>query len=562
MSDSSSSDDERDLDPAALERRQRALQLLAKALNKPANEASPKDDNVTEDTDGETRFLRSLLSMPVKEMARCVRDRLSVLSVTRGGVQVSSVATAAPQKGVGHPGQAQGEEGEEEAETEEAQHDKARLPELLRRLSDGDVSAVSSTILTAEYWSSLVRGRLGKEAIEFLLDEDDSKDDVPRETASSSPRSHSTPSTVASACAAGAAAGLAGAALALSTRRSTATCAVVAAAAAAASSVAASRIRVHQARARPKELGIPAAELDAMRSALDARGYGSVCPTSATWNWDELEALLAALAAAADALRDAGWPPAFVFVLPGAWKVIDRLFAPMEALLGRDCMMDPSVFCWIARTPSSPPAVPAPPDDAPAPPAGTKPAAGSNFGLPHRDFTCLQSLRKSDGVPNVLSVWLPLRRVTAENGCMMVVPRQLDRHFTKRWAYAHMRPALPPDEDDEADGATEIRFDLAGARPLAPLPAGSLVAWVGNLIHWGTCCMPDADAPPRISVGFNFLRAGERLQSGAPALDREAARRLGLPERLSLIARSVLAYSPWYTLADDAVPRAFFPPGA
>ena len=209
--------------------------------------------------------------------------------------------------------------------------------------------------------------------------------------------------------------------------------------------------------------------------------------------------------------------------------------------------MDPSVFCWIARHP-------------PPTPPGSKAAAtaGANFGVPHRDFTCLQSLQQEDGKPTLLSVWLPLNAVTTENGCMMVVPKQLDPHFTKRWAYAHMRPALPPDADDP-DGATEVRFDLSAAKPLAPLARGSLVAWVGNLIHWGTCCLPDSGAPPRVSVGFNFLRAGERLQSGAPALTRGDARRLTLDGRLALIARSILAYSPWYALDDATVPAAFYP---
>jgi hypothetical protein len=81
-----------------------------------------------------------------------------------------------------------------------------------------------------------------------------------------------------------------------------------------------------------------------------------------------------------------------------------------------------------------------------------------------------------------------------------------------------MRPALPPD-DDEPDGPTEVRFALAAARPLAPLAPGSLVAWVGNLIHWGTACLPDADAPPRASVGFNFLvRRSIRRPLGCPPL--------------------------------------------
>ena len=92
----------------------------------------------------------------------------------------------------------------------------------------------------------------------------------------------------------------------------------------------------------------------------------------------------------------------------------------MGALLGADCRMDPSVFCWIA---SAPP--PHPRGGAPGSYTGgaRRGAAGANFGMPHRDFTCLQSLRKADGGPAVLSVWLPLGEVTSENGCMMVLPR-------------------------------------------------------------------------------------------------------------------------------------------
>ena len=120
-----------------------------------------------------------------------------------------------------------------------------------------------------------------------------------------------------------------------------------------------------------------------------------------------------------------------------------------------------------------------------------------------------------------------------------------------------MRPALPPDAD-ESDGPTEVRFNLAAAKPLAPLAAGSIAAWVGNLIHWGTCCLPDAPTAARASVGFNFLAEGERLQSTAPMLTRAMARELDIDGRLALIARSLLAYSPWYALSDDAVPAAFF----
>lgn len=118
-----------------------------------------------------------------------------------------------------------------------------------------------------------------------------------------------------------------------------------------------------------------------------------------------------------------------------------------------------------------------------------------------------------------------------------------------------MRPALPP---DEPDGPMEVRFDLGSAHPLAPLPAGSIVAWVGNLIHWGTNCVPGAEAGPRTSLGFNFLAAGEQLQSSAPLLTREAARALTSQGRLALIARSLLAYSPWYQLDGSLLPEEFF----
>ena len=494
---SDSSDDELDQTPEMVERRQRALQLLAKAFHKPAEEGAPSAAAEKQAADEETRFLQSLLSTPADEMARCVRDRLSVLSVTKGGVQVAATkkAPAAATAAVDPPA---------------AEPKAARLPDLLKRLSDGDVSAVSTRILSDDYWASLVRERLGTAADPILA-------------LSSSNGTFNGNGTVE----------------------------------------------------RKKELAVPAAQLSAMADSLDMRGYGMLKPggvgggDGSGWVWDnELQSALRSLEACANALKAYGWPPAFVFALPGAWRIIDKLFVPMASLLGEGCEMDPSVFCWIAAKP--------PPLNATTTTnnvngssnggnnaAATKPpGAGANFGVPHRDFTCLQSLRKSDGKPTLLSVWLPLNNVTTENGSMMVIPKQLDPHFHKRFAYAHMRPALPPDEEEKEEdgtGMTEVRFNLAAARPLAPLPPGSIVAWVGNLIHWGTCCLPDADAPPRVSVGFNFMRKGERLQSGAPTLTREAVRGLGLPERLALIARSVLAYSPWYKLEDTAVPPEFFP---
>ena len=483
----SSDEEDGPLDPVAEARRQRAIQLLAKVLKKPveSNDSTGKPQASAADTDAEVRFLQELLNdlqkgVPATKVASGIRDRLSVLGVMRGGVQVAVSSSAARNA---KPQQDEVDEGE-----------PGTLPGLLERLKNGDKSAVSETIRNPSYWRAIVDGS-------------------------------------------------ADANLSLSTVGSQPTAAVPA----------------ELPTAAPAELPIPAEALAKMRTSLAERGYGAVQPGTG-WSYGDLAPLLAKLRAAADAMRAAGWPPVFVFCLDEAWQLLDLVFAPMEALLGEGCRMDPSVFCWIASTP---PALNTSARDRSVAANATNVAArpaGSNFGMPHRDFTCLQSLREGDGAPMVLSVWLPLNDVTPDNGCMMVIPRPLDRHFLKRFAYAHMRPALPPDEAD-ADGATEVRFDLAAARPLAPLAAGSLVAWVGNLIHWGTCSLPGAASPPRASVGFNFLAQGERLQSSAPLISRDDARAVDLDGRLALIARSVLAYSPWYALADSTVPVEFYAQG-
>lgn len=307
------------------------------------------------------------------------------------------------------------------------------------------------------------------------------------------------------------------------------------------------------------ELPIPEIQLDAARYDIGTRGYATIQPEG--WSWGDLAPALDKLRLAAMALRAAGWPPVFIFCLDLAWEVLDKLWLPMEALLGNDCVMDPSVFCWIATTPSPVHSVmgsSSNSDDATEP----RPSIGANFGVPHRDFTCLQALREHDGATVMLSVWLPLNDVCGDNGCMMVLPRSLDPHFAQRFEYAHMRPAMPAGTQGKhgVREAMEVRFDLSCVKPLAPLKAGSLVAWAGNLIHWGTGCAPESTTPPRCSIGFNFLAGGARpLQDGKPLLSRIETRRCtGTAERLSLIATSLLAYGPWYDIPDSAMPSDFY----
>ena len=436
---SDSSDDDANLPPEVLERRRRAIHLLAKAMHKPSGEPLLQTDPATSaaaDVDAETRFLTSLLTTKPSEILRCVRDRLSVLSVTKGGVKVTATKRPVGQQQTS-ANAATSPDAAATVETDEASdggESESRLPEVLRRLEAGDVTLVSASVLSPDYWAALVRERIHDSATRaLLLREDESVRSS--ETQPDTRTVSSNPVAVAAAAAAAACAGTVVAFAAVSACRlfasntsrqnsasvATAAAAAVVAAASAASFCTRVPFCTSQHAGKRRELCVPDADLQAMRASLHARGYGSLKPGSESWGWSELTPVLGALCAAADAFRDAGWPPAFIFVLPGAWRLIDRLFTPLEALLGSGCEMDPSVFCWIARRPQEST-------------DGSKAKAGANFGVPHRDFTCLQSLRKVDGAPALLSVWLPLNRVTTENGCMMVVPRQLDPHFGKRWA--------------------------------------------------------------------------------------------------------------------------------
>jgi hypothetical protein len=150
--DDDSSEDEDT--PEQAERRTRAMQLLAQAFNKnPAPSADGAAPSAAA-ADEESRFLRSLLTTPADEVARCVRDRLSVLSVTRGGVRVTTSKKVAAAPAAAEP---------------PPPPKLARLPKLLRRLSEGDVSAVSPQLLSDDYWAALVRELVGDAAADLVV---------------------------------------------------------------------------------------------------------------------------------------------------------------------------------------------------------------------------------------------------------------------------------------------------------------------------------------------------------------------------------------------------------
>ena len=242
--------------------------------------------------------------------------------------------------------------------------------------------------------------------------------------------------------------------------------------------------------------------------------------------------LTSRLAAAIARAAKRGWPPAAVFLCDDAWRAAGALWARAEAMLGcsggDEAVLEPSLAAFAL--------------DPAADKAGRR-YVGNNFGVPHRDYA-VRDVRRGGGgggpdstndaanvtPPEVLSAWLPLVDVTRRNGCMYVVP------------VAH----------DARDDATPPAFDRAGAVALAPAPAGSLMAWAGDTIHWGTACaraLPATESP-RASLAFVFRKREARCDArGAPLTKRECFGKPGgltLPRRLEVVRHALTCFEHWY----------------
>jgi hypothetical protein len=91
---------------------------------------------------------------------------------------------------------------------------------------------------------------------------------------------------------------------------------------------------------------------------------------------------------------------------------------------------------------------------------------------PHRDSLLNRDCIGSDGLPKVVNVWIPLTDATTLNSCIHVLPGHLDPLYRLRASTA----------DEDADAGEHV--PLQNIRAL-PAPAGSVLCWNPNLLHWG-----------------------------------------------------------------------------
>ena len=208
-------------------------------------------------------------------------------------------------------------------------------------------------------------------------------------------------------------------------------------------------------------------------------------------------AVVARMYKCVETLHRSGWPPPFSFVYDEFWSVLrtPSLVDLLGRKLGTGYLQTAPV--WTYRV---------------------NPQARASGWSPHVD---------SRNNEERLTVWIPLTDASIGNGCMYVIPQ--DR----------VPPALPASYLDW----TAVSRDELGIllRNVIPLPAtvGSVLGWNNSLIHWGGRALEPA-APPRISIGVEFMSKGARPRSWEmPVFD------LKLPDlatRLRVIGQSISHY--------------------
>jgi hypothetical protein len=241
--------------------------------------------------------------------------------------------------------------------------------------------------------------------------------------------------------------------------------------------------------AAPEAETLDAPSREALLKKFEREGYFQTAPLFSA-------ATVGRMARCIEALRRADWPPVFAFVYDGFWEVTrgPAVSGLLSAALGEGYRQRPDLWAHYVHR-----------------------SRGAGW-LPHVD-----GHRKA----NRATVWIALSDATLGNGCIYLIPRNM-----APGEVAREFPKL------ESVGIEDVRALLHGSRAL-PAPAGSVLGWGHDVIHWGASCGP-ADAP-RISISQEFVSAAEPRAAGkTPLLD---ARRLPtFAARLHTIATAVVAY--------------------
>jgi hypothetical protein len=214
-----------------------------------------------------------------------------------------------------------------------------------------------------------------------------------------------------------------------------------------------------------------------------------------------------------EVLRNAGWPAVFAFVFDDFWSIVRSapVVTLLERTLGADYRQNSNIWAhWVHAS------------------------AGASGWPPHVD-------QKRDP-RKFMTLWISLTDATIDNGCIFVV--------TQAAATNETIAALMGDQPLPASACRTL---LQHAVPL-PAPAGTLLGWYGDVIHWGG--FNHGGAKPRVSLAIEFRAAdSEMSKKESPLFDPHAP----LPafrDRLFAIAKATQSYAKMEPLVSRFQPLA------
>ena len=289
----------------------------------------------------------------------------------------------------------------------------------------------------------------------------------------------------------------------------------------------------------------PIESATAPKARLNSQGYvvlpGAIAPT---------HSIFSALKTTARRLTELGWPPAFLFLYDEVWELlIAPLFDVYTPLLGLDVWMESDLNCWRLKSPPPTAATrsTAIKGDSAPPPS----YIGVNFGNSHRDMTYEACHDVATEAFHSLNCWVPINPsgATLTNGCMRVIPIEMDDYFYDSKHPYHMSTAK----------ALSFMEDPKQCTVTLPALPGAVVTWTPSLVHWGGCCEA-GEEDPRMSIAATFRKSGtkrsvygeekenekEKESNGPPPIQLKDMGDVCFSRRLSYVAKSIISFAHWY----------------
>lgn len=241
-------------------------------------------------------------------------------------------------------------------------------------------------------------------------------------------------------------------------------------------------------------LARPAPDAAALAAALGGDGYlelpGLIPP-----------ALVAAGRAAVELIVARGVPAVCAFAFDPFWQLVPLLASIATEALGGPVDILDSFWAWHVA------------------------GGGARGWPPHRDRPS-RAFTDDDRLASI-TLWVALTDATLRNGCIHVAPAC--------WDYEYRNP-----------GARDHLASIQHIRAL-PAAAGTVLGWTHALLHWGTAAA--AGEPPRISVAFEFVRAGVESTDDAFPVDLFP----GLADRCAIIGHQIAKYQHMHALPSASV---------